>query len=92
MDPIIFAVGDKYTNEKGSYEVIGLDGDTMTIRWENGETVRTAMELQKNIIRRRQLDQDRLVFKSVPKAKAKAKGKARQAPKRGKAVSKKQDA
>jgi len=86
MEPIVFAVGDKYTNEKGSYEVIGLDGDTMTIRWENGETVRTAMELQKNIIRRRQLDQDRPVAKSAPKAKAKAKGKARPAPKRSKAV------
>jgi len=86
MEPIIFSVGDKYTNEKGSYEVVGLDGDTMTIRWENGETVRTAMELQKNIIRRRQLDQDKPVAKSVPKAKAK--GKARPAAKKSKAVSK----
>lgn len=51
---IEFQVDEQYENEKGVFTVISMHRDTMVIRWENGEEIRTAIELQKNIQARRQ--------------------------------------
>jgi len=47
---IEFEVGQTYENRKGIYEVIAIDGDSMTIRWASGEEVITTVRLQQRII------------------------------------------
>ena len=37
MKQIKFEVGESYKNEKGFFEVLGIKGPKMVIRWENGE-------------------------------------------------------
>lgn len=51
---IEFEVGHKYENMKGVYEVISINGDSMIIRWKNGEQISTSTDLQSRIIQRMQ--------------------------------------
>lgn len=50
MTDIEFKIGQEYENRKGVYEVLALDKDVMSIRWENGEEVTTTADLQRRII------------------------------------------
>ncbi len=50
IEKIEFAVGEKYRNRKGLYEVISRRGDKMVIQWEDGEKVETSVEFQRRII------------------------------------------
>lgn len=45
-----FKVGDRYENRKGPYEVISINGPTMTIRWDTGEEVQTDMKGQAKVL------------------------------------------
>lgn len=56
IDTIEFRVGDRYENMKGPYEVMSVDGDSMVIRWETGEEVSTAIDLQQRILERLDLE------------------------------------
>ncbi len=56
IDTIEFRVGDRYENMKGPYEVVSVDGDSMVIRWETGEEVATAIDLQQRILERLDLE------------------------------------
>ncbi|MBI5018606.1 MAG: hypothetical protein HZB55_24390 [Deltaproteobacteria bacterium] len=47
-----FSKGCHYENMKGTYEVLSLDGNTMRIRWENGEESETDVKLQDRILSR----------------------------------------
>ena len=47
--PIIFKVGNQYTNRKGPFEVISIDRNSMIIRWEDGEKISTSIEQQQTI-------------------------------------------
>jgi hypothetical protein len=49
-----FNVDEQYENEKGVFRVISIQGDEMIIRWENGEEIRTEIDLQLRIAERRQ--------------------------------------
>lgn len=49
--PHEFAVGQRYENRKGVYEVISIDGDEMVIRWDTGEQITTPIEAQARFIR-----------------------------------------
>jgi len=51
---IEFSVGQQYENRKGVYEVLEIEGDTMRIRWENGEEADTTVTMQSHIIQRMQ--------------------------------------
>jgi len=44
-----FQVGEKYRNREGEYEVIGLDGSKMVIRYSNGKVLETTVEMQTRI-------------------------------------------
>jgi hypothetical protein len=50
---IEFKVNEQYKNEKGIFTVISIDKDEMVIRWESGEEISTAIELQRRIQERR---------------------------------------
>ena len=54
-----FSVDESYENEKGQFKVVSIDGDTMVIRWKNGEEVQTSAEFQGRIQGRRQWEQKR---------------------------------
>ncbi len=47
-----FKVGQKYRNMKGVYEVVTIKGNSMRIRWENGEEITSTLDLQQRIIER----------------------------------------
>ena len=49
-----FAVDEQYENEKGIFTVLSIHKSEMVIRWENGEEIRTDIELQRNIQARRE--------------------------------------
>ena len=68
-ETIEFNVDEQYENEKGVFRVISIHRDQMVIRWENGEEIRTDIELQRNIAERRRWEKDN------PPAAAKAAGK-----------------
>ena len=53
MEKIEFNVDEQYENEKGVFTVISLHRDEMVIRWDSGEEIRTPIELQRNIQKRR---------------------------------------
>lgn len=57
MSIITFEVGEKYENMKGVYEVLSVEGNTMCIRWENGEEIMTTVSLQRQIIMRMRQEQ-----------------------------------
>lgn len=80
IDTIEFRVGDKYENVKGPYEVISVDGDSMVIRWENGEEVSTAIDLQQRILER--LDLEKRLKEAAKQKKAVKPSKSRAASSR----------
>lgn len=57
---IEFNVDEKYENEKGVFTVVSIDRDEMVIRWENGEEIRTEIDLQRRIAERRQWEEEQL--------------------------------
>jgi hypothetical protein len=57
VEVIKFAVGEKYENMKGVYEVLSIQGNTMRIRWESGEEINTTVSLQNQIIMRMRREQ-----------------------------------
>lgn len=69
-EKIEFKVGHKYENMKGVYEVISISGDSMIIRWENGEQTSTPIDLQRKIIERIQREKenrDKINISNQPK-------------------------
>lgn len=48
-----FKVDEQYENEKGVFTVVSMDKIEMVIRWENGEEIRTPIQLQRQIQERR---------------------------------------
>ena len=54
-----FNVDEQYENEKGVFSVISIHRDEMVIRWENGEEIRTEIELQRRIAERRQWEEEK---------------------------------
>lgn len=67
MVDIEFAVGEKYENMKGSYEVLTIRGDAMRIRWDDGEEVMTTRTLQAQIIHRMQMEREAAEKTKKPK-------------------------
>lgn len=57
---IEFNVDEQYENEKGVFTVVSIDRDDMVIRWENGEEIRTEIDLQRRIFERRQWEEQKL--------------------------------
>ena len=55
---IPFKVGQRYRNREGEYEVISIDGATMTMRFTDGRTVRSAVDLQARIWERIREEED----------------------------------
>ncbi|MFO8102465.1 MAG: hypothetical protein R6U37_09935 [Dehalococcoidia bacterium] len=47
---IEFEIGQQYTNRKGIYEVLDVDGDAMHIRWDSGEESATSVTMQSRIL------------------------------------------
>lgn len=70
---IEFQVDEQYENEKGVFTVISMHRDEMVIRWENGEEIRTKIELQQNIQARRQWEAMNRKAKAAKKSSAAAK-------------------
>ena len=56
---IKFNVDEQYENEKGVFTVVSIHRDEMVIRWENGEEIRTEIELQRRIAERRQWEEEK---------------------------------
>lgn len=68
MDEAIeFIVGGKYENVKGVYQVISITGDSMVIRWENGEEISSSIELQQRIIENMRSREQRTQDENSPK-------------------------
>ena len=59
MTNVEFEVGKKYENMKGIYEVLSIDRNTMRIRWESGEEIKTTVSLQSRIITRMKQDPEK---------------------------------
>jgi hypothetical protein len=75
-NPFEFVVDEKYENEKGVFTVLSIHRNEMVIRWESGEEMRTAIELQRNIQSRREwekveLEKETTAAKNKHKAGAK---------------------
>lgn len=70
MTDIKFKIGQEYENRKGVYEVLRVDKDAMSIRWENGEEVTTTEDLQGRIIES--------MYRELACIKTKKGGKSRQ--------------
>ncbi len=60
-----FEVGEHYNNRKGKYEVLGINGDAMHIRWKVGEEVITSVALQSRIVDNMQQELERLALNKV---------------------------
>ena len=56
LEDVEFEEGKKYENMKGKYEVLSLDGNTMKIRWDNGEEITTTVSFQKRVIIRMDME------------------------------------
>ena len=65
IDLVEFLVGQQYENRKGVYEVIEIRGDSMRIRWENGEEVDTTVTMQQRIIEGMQRDLEQVAHDKV---------------------------
>jgi hypothetical protein len=78
VDNFKFEVGASYVNMKGVYEVVSIDKETMTIRWDDGRQVVTDIDLQRRII-------DRLAYEEDARQKEDAAAKAAKEPKRKRA-------
>jgi hypothetical protein len=70
---IEFQVDEQYENEKGVFTVISIHRDEMVIRWEDGEEIRTKIELQQNIQARRQWEEMNRKAKAAKKSSAASK-------------------
>ncbi len=57
ISKIEFEVGQKYTNEKGIFEVVSLGGGQIVMKFENGEQIKSDIELQHRIQKRRLFEQ-----------------------------------
>jgi hypothetical protein len=80
-----FVVDEEYENEKGIFRVMSIEKDQMVIRWANGEEVKTSIEFQGRIQKRRQWEK---AAREETKAAAKpASGKAKSAKRTKKAPS-----
>ncbi len=64
-DLVKFEVGEHYNNRKGKYEVLGINGDAMQIRWKVGEEVTTSVTLQSRIVDNMQQELERLALNKV---------------------------
>jgi len=67
---IEFEIGQRYTNRKGTYEVLEVEGNSMQIRWETGEEATTSVKMQIRILENmeRELDYPALnMFDTPPK-------------------------
>lgn len=51
-----FKVGEQYANRRGTYEVIDSGEKQMTIRYEDGEVMKTPIRLQKRIVDNMQIE------------------------------------
>ena len=51
-DELKFEVGSTYQNVKGNYEVVSIHGESMVIRWDDGDEVETTVDQQRRIIER----------------------------------------
>jgi len=60
LEKIEFKVDEQYENEKGIFTVISIHREQMVIRWEDGEEIRTDINLQRRIAERRQLEKQKL--------------------------------
>ncbi len=71
MSETVFEVGSTYENEKGGYEVLSMDTgkNKMVIKWENGEEVSTAIDLQKRIIARIEYEREAAEAAKHPKSR-----------------------
>jgi hypothetical protein len=69
MEEKHFAIGEKYENMKGVFEVIAMRRDSMDIRWENGEEMSTPIELQQRIIERMRHEKELEASQASQKAK-----------------------
>ncbi|SPD74531.1 conserved hypothetical protein [uncultured Desulfobacterium sp.] len=49
-----FTVDERYENEKGIFTVVSIHKDEMEILWDNGEKIRTEIDLQRRIQERKQ--------------------------------------
>ncbi len=56
---IEFTVDGQYENEKGVFTVLSMHRGQMVIRWENGEEIKTEIELQNRIAERRQWEENK---------------------------------
>jgi hypothetical protein len=73
---IKFNVDEQYENEKGVFTVVSIHRDEMVIRWENGEEIRTEIELQRRIAERRQWEeQKRLAAEEAARKPSRKTGK-----------------
>jgi hypothetical protein len=52
MNPHRFKVGSSYENEKGSFNVRAIKGESMLIEWDSGERITTPIALQERILTR----------------------------------------
>lgn len=52
MNPHRFTVGANYENEKGSFKVLVIKGESMLIEWDSGEQITTPIALQEKILTR----------------------------------------
>ena len=72
-----FTVDEQYENEKGTFTVVSVHKQDMVIRWNNGETITTSINLQGRIQDRKQREKiarEEMAngAKSRPRKKAKA--------------------
>jgi len=70
MGDIKFKIGQEYENRKGVYEVLAVDNDGMSIRWEDGEEVSTTESMQSRIIE--------CMYRELASVKAKKSGRSKQ--------------
>lgn len=47
-----FTVGSSYENEKGTFKVLAIKGESMLIEWDSGERITTSVALQERILNR----------------------------------------
>lgn len=64
-----FEVGGTYTNEKGDFEVMSIDGDRMVIKWESGEEFESTVSFQRQIQKRRYMAEVMLQKKAASAAR-----------------------
>ena len=81
-----FTVGERYTNEKGEFEVISIQREAMVIRWQDGTEITTDIQMQRRIQDRREWERQ-IQEKKEAAAAAESQRRASR-PKRAKAAEK----